>query len=521
MFNAYRQTLRGRMAKQEAVIEIGSTGIRLLVAEIKGDSSWKILDHAELPVSLGWDVFTERVVSRESLLQAITVLQKFKEILQTWNIDYQKTKVIATSALREAKNRDVVIDRLQVKTGFSISVIDGIEENRLVYLAVLNCLNNNFPQLNKENSVILDIGGGSTEIMMLKHGKMVAAHSLHFGTVIIEQQNKTVMGSEKDSLRFLEEYIRNTGVNLNYELNLEQVENFISLGYEVQLLAEHFGEKITASCRSLSREKFNELVDTIQHYSPEENALRFKIPYMEARTLHRGLLAYKLFLNLTKAKKIIVPKTTIREGMLISELSENKQNLQEDFFKQVIASAYNLGKKYHYDEKHADFVRKTSLFIFDKLKDELALDSHPRLLLELSAILHDIGTFIKGSQHHLHSQYIIANSDIFGLNKEDTQIVSLVAKYHRKSGPSATDREFRSLPPAERMIVSKLSAILRIADALDRAHTQRCSNFSLEIAGDALLIKTQNIQDTLLEKIALEEKGDLFKTIFGYKVVLL
>ncbi|MBO7135939.1 MAG: rod shape-determining protein, partial [Spirochaetaceae bacterium] len=193
------------MTKLEAVIEIGSTGIRLAVAEITDDNSWSFIDYSELPAALGWDVFTASFVSRETLVQCLQILNRFKEQISTWQIDSAHTTVVATSALREARNRDAVLDRIRIKTGFSVRIIDGIEENRLMYIAVLNALKGQMPWFKKSNSIIMDVGGGSTELMLLHHGEMVAVHSLRLGTVIIEQHIKSMMGSEKDARRFLEE----------------------------------------------------------------------------------------------------------------------------------------------------------------------------------------------------------------------------------------------------------------------------------------------------------------------------
>lgn len=209
------------MKTLEAVIEMGSTGIRLMVCEDSPGGSWVVIDNAELPVALGWDVFTLNTVSRETLLQCLRILNRFKEQLAGWGIDDQHVTVIATSALREALNRDTVLDRIQVKTGFKVKVIDGIEENRLMYIAVLEALRDDLPEIKQSNSAILEIGGGSTEIMLLERGEMAAVHSLRLGTVIIEQHIKSMLGSQHDARRFLEDFIENAGVNLNTEFNLK------------------------------------------------------------------------------------------------------------------------------------------------------------------------------------------------------------------------------------------------------------------------------------------------------------
>ncbi|WP_428770103.1 HD domain-containing protein [Treponema sp. HNW] len=505
------------MKSPEAVIEIGSTGIRLMVCELTSQGSWETVDFSEQPVSLGRDVFTSGIISRDTLLQCLHILNRFREQLAGWKIANEHISVIATSALREARNRDTVVDRIQVKTGFSIRVVNGIEENRFIYLAVLEALHRDAPRIQRQNSVILEIGGGSTEIMLFEQGKMAAVHSLRLGTVIIEQYAKSMMGSRHDARRFLEDFIKNAGVNLNTEANLQKIRQFITVGSEMQIAAREAGKKIGKRIRSIDRERFSAFVDEVQQYSADECMARFKIGYTEARALPVGLLSYKLFIELTSAKKIIVSDTSIREGLLLSKLP-GQSSLQEDFISQIIASALNIGKKYRIDENHAQYVRKMALLIYDKMESELGLDKEARVLLEVASILHDVGMFIRGSDHQLHSQYIISHSDIFGLTKDRIQVVALVARYHNGPLRRLSEEAFVTLPRSDRTLVLKLAAILRIADALDRSHSQHITDIRIILKEDSLIIKIPRSYNMNLEKTALAEKADLFESVFGYNV---
>lgn len=508
------------MTGLEAVIEIGSTGIRLMAFEITNNSSWEVIDKSECPVPLGYDVFTTGYISRDTILQTLHILNRFKEQLQGWAITENHIHLIATSAFREAKNRDTVLDRILVKTGFKVKVIDGIEENRLMYIALLESLKTEIPRLSQHNSLILEIGGGSTEIMLLDHGRMAGVHSLRLGTVLIEQSLKSLFGTTSETHRFLEEFTRNTGTNLKTEINLKDVKVFITIGTEVRVAALTSGKQIAPRIWSISKEKYNSFVEEVSRYSLEEVMAKFSLSYNDAKAFNVGLLTYKLFLNLTQAEEIIVTDTNIREGLILSMISNSEEESQQSFNYQIIASARNLGKKYKYDELHAKNVCKMALQIYDVMKDEIGLEAHNRQLLEIASFLHDIGMFIRGADHQLHSQYIILHSDIFGLTKEDMQIISLVAKYHRGKIPDQTDSIFSSLPRTERITVAKLAAILRVADALDRSHSQKELKITPKILDDSLILRIHGVQNLNLEKIALVEKGDLFEAIFGYKLIL-
>jgi len=504
----------------EAVIEIGATGIRLLVAEISGDGSWSVVDRAERALALGRDVFTSGVISRESLLQCLAILNRYREMLTSWDIPDSQVTVVATSAIREARNRDSILDRVAVKTGFGVRVIDGIEENRLMYLVVEYALHSVPGKPFKANSIILDVGGGSTEVMLLQKGKMVAAHSFRMGTVIIEQQIKAMMGSSKDMRRFLAEYIRTTSDTLNNELRLDLVKQFIAIGSDARLVARSVGVQVTDLVASIDRRDFIAFVNRISGYTTEEIIHHFRIGYGDAESLLPGLLAYQFFLEMTSAETVLVPYLSIREGVIISRLAGPDHLVREEFYTQVVASSLNLGKKYHFDEDHSRYVTRIALKLFDGLEGELGLDRHARLLLESAAILHDVGGFIRTSDHHIHSQYIVAHSDIFGLNKDDMNILSNVVRYHRAELPSPAHPGYVSLPRADRTMVLKLSALLRIADALDRGHSQHIQDFDVELTVDTLFLRAKGTHDVTLERLALEEKADLFEDIFGYKLIM-
>ena len=507
------------MLSIEAVIEIGATGIRLLISEYKSENNWQRLDHSELPISLGYDVFTNGEISRESLLECLNILHSFKEQIKSWAIKKEQVSVFATSAIREAKNKEIILDRIFVKTGFKVKVIDGIEENRLMYLGVMHALQKTTIPFHKTNAIIIEVGGGSTEILLLEKGKIADVHSLRLGTVLIEQHSKALIGSQKEAKEFLRDYIASISDQISGELELESLEVFIALGSELRLAAAQVGKSISPHASEIEREDFIRFVNEIQEYAVEEVQQRFRIPYNEAKTLAISLLAYKLFLHICPAKKILVPETSLREGLLISKREANSSLVQAEFNEQVIAAVYNLGKKYNIDMAHANFVKDTSLFLFDSLKDELGLKNEERFLLEIAAVLHDVGSFIRQQNHNAHSEYIILNSEIFGLNKQEHAMIASAARYHRGSEPEMTDPHYASLSREERVSVLKIASILRISEALDRSHRQRLKKLSIDFKNETFYLSSEDLE-TILEKRALKEKSHLFETVFGYRILL-
>ncbi len=511
------------MTETKAVIEIGSTGIRLLVVELtQSDSTtfqWQTVDKSELPIPLGRDVFTTGIVSRDTLVSCLHIIYRFQEQLKSWHIQPENIAVIATSALRVARNRDAVLDRIMVKTGFRVKVIDGIEQNRLMYLAVWNAFQDHRDLIENHNTIVLEVGGGATDIMLMAQGKIAGVHTLRLGTIIIERQLKS-MASAQDTYRFLEDSIRVMRSSMDQELLFSNITQFVAVGQEAQIIAKYCGTQMGTKLWKINRDQFSAFTDEVQSYSAEECVLKFKISYNEAQTFAIALMSYKFFLQFTQAEYILVPNTNTREGLILSVIQQPNQELQENFFAQITASAWNLARRYKIDEQHAESVRVISLKLFDGLKDELGLAPEGRIILEVAAILHDIGVFIGVDDHHLHSSYIIGNSDIFGLSRDQIDMISQISYGHRSKTSPRDLPHFAKQDRESRVTVLKLTALLKIADALDRGHGQKIQGFTIDFHADTLIIRCAGTPSLTLEQRALEAKATLFEAVFGYKVVL-
>jgi exopolyphosphatase/guanosine-5'-triphosphate,3'-diphosphate pyrophosphatase len=503
-----------------AILEIGSTGIRLHVAEISSNGQWQVLDRAVRPVGLGRDVFTSGVLSRESILECLAVLQNYRELLTGWGIADKNIHAIATSALRAARNRDVFIDRVRQETGFNLSIVEGIEENRLMYLAVRFALKQDLPLFWKANSMTIDVGGGSTEIMLLRRGQMVAAHSIKLGTIIIDQHSRHGMGAGIFYERFLNENIKNTLEMLNAELDLSHVRTMVAAGNDARIAADMAGKQLNENCKIIDRDEFIKFTEKVRNYSIEDCVQQFGITYADAEGLIPGLLVLKLFLERTRAASVAVPIVTIRDGYLVDLASGVDESLHEEFFSQIIASAINLGRKFHFDETHSRHVADHCMTLFDALVKEHGMNRRHRIMLETAAILHDIGMCIKVSRHQQHGQYIVANSEIFGLHSDELDLIANVINYHRGDPPSESDIEYMTLQRDERILVLKMASLLRVADALDRGHSQQIKNIEVERRMETVVLHVDKVHDLSLELMGIEEKGGMFQDVFGYKIIL-
>ncbi|MBN2511227.1 MAG: HD domain-containing protein [Spirochaetales bacterium] len=507
-------------SKLAAIMDIGSTAIRLLIAEIHTDRTWKTLEQAAKSLPLGRDAFSRQRISAKTISTAVQIIKGYLELCRSWGIPPEEVMAIGTSALREAVNRDTVLERVRVATGVQVSVIDGIEENRLTYAAVEYALKQERKQLARFNSLIIEAGGGSTELMLLKRNKMVAAHSLKIGTIRTKTQLRSGLLDQTVLSRLINENIEAAKTRLDTELELKKVRFFVAVGGDVRVAAEHAGTRAGKFHSVIAKDRFISFIDEMETMSPEAIVEKLHIPYNMAELFGNSLVMYRLFLEGTSAEEIYVPTLSIREGVILTRFFTADAKGSEQLEEQMRASALAAGKKYLFDESHALHVTRLALTIFDFLKDQYKMPRKWRNILEIAGILHDIGTFIHTAGHHKHGQYIIEHTELFGLSSREVTLVANIVRHHRKRVPSASNISFYSLSAEDRILVLKLTGILRIADALDRSHAQRINNIRVSADDDCMYIESGYNDDVSIEKSSLKAKADLFEEVFGLGVRL-
>lgn len=508
------------MAPQlSAVINCGSTFIRMVIAEFPEGQDMRVVEQVVKFISLGKEVYTTGLIKKRTVNQAIQIFFQYQELLHGYGITPDKVRVIGTAALREARNRDTFIDRVEVRTGFRIGVLDGIEENRLSYMAVQYALKDQWAFLCRHNVIIAEVGGGSTELILLRRGMICAVHSLNFGTVRLEEAYRESQ-SEEITPQTLKQSLTTTKEILDDELKIASVKCFIAIGNYARLAAEIAQAAESDRYWRVNKTQWLQLTHVIHRLKAEEIVRRYGIPASAVEGFASALLAFFYLLEDTSAEEVFIPKVGYSEGLLVELGPGIDPVIQGRFEQQVRASALSLGKKYHFDADHARHVAKLSLQIFDQMRREHNLSGRNRLQLEVAGILHDIGTYIKPSGHHKHSQYLVENSELFGLNPTDIGIIGNVVRYHRKSVPLPSHLSYTNLARDDRLAVLKLASILRVADALDRGHSQKISNLRLERRDEELHIRADYTTDVAAERFSLSDKCGMFEDVFGYKVIL-
>ena len=212
---------------------------------------------------------------------------------------------------------------------------------------------------------------------------------------------------------------------------------------------------------------------------------------------------------------MVVSGASLRAGVLIDVAEPKSRLTAEDFAHQVLASADTLGHRYRFDREHGHHVAMLATRLFDQLREEHGLGERERLLLQVAALLHDVGMYISLRAHHKHSQYILSASQIFGLSNEETAIVSNIVRYHRRGLPQDTHLPFIALDRTDRLIVNKLAAILRLVNALDAEHAQKVRDARLVRGATTWTLELDGDGDLTMEQLAATARSDMFAQIYG------
>ncbi len=501
-----------------AAIDIGSNSIRMAIAQVLPDGHVEVLERFHRAVRLAQDTFRRGRLGAHSMNAAVDVLRDFQRIAETYRVE--RMRAVATSAVREAVNAENFLDRVFIACKLNVEVIGTSEESRLTVSAVRAAVGDALG-VNQAHTLIADVGGGSTLLTLLHNGEIITAQSLRLGSIRLQEVLDTSEETPERSAKLLRQHIQNVVARARGSLPLEQIDTLVAVGADVRFAAREVGQATESQdLYLLARKDFDSLVRRCRRYSPEQLAKRYGLPFAEAETLIPALLIYQALLRSTQAEGMIVSHVSMRDGLLLELARQVTGEEDEVILEGVIHSAVAVAEKYRTDLDHARVVADVAVRLFDLLKADHGLGARPRLLLRVAALLHEVGGFVSSLSHHKHSYYLIANSEIFGLNRNEIQIVAHVARYHRRSPPKPAHSEYMALARESRVVVSKLAALLRVADALCRGHLHRADQLRLERQGDELIVAIPEVPHLALEQRALAAKSDMLEDVYGLRIRL-
>ena len=502
-----------------AVIDIGATSIRMAIAEIDSSGSFRSLESLTQAVALGKDTFTGRRIRKPAMEDCVRVLKSYRRLLQEYGITRpDQMRVVATSAVRESLNRLAFIDRIFIATGLEVEVLDEAEVNRITYLGIQPFLQSD-PSLAQSRTVVVEIGSGSTELLMVRGGNVIFSNTYRLGSLRLLSQLESYTVPQGKLHQLMERQIERFVDQITEQLDTHGPVEMVAMGGDVRFAASNLLEDWDGeSLASIPIQQFEAFARSILPMSEEAIVHRFGISFQDAETIGPALLSYSLLARRLGCSLVRVATTNLRDGLL-QDLA-HRDSWTAEFRNQIIRSAIHLGRRFGFDEKHARHVASLSRKLFTDLQAEHSLDSRWELILYLAALLHEIGLFINVKSNHKHAMYMIRNSEIFGLSRKDSLLVSLVARYHRRSSPQPSHEGYATLDRQDRVAVAKLASMLRLAIALDESRSQRIASFRCRKQSDRWVIAVAGVEDLSLEQLALRQSGNLFEETFGCGVLL-
>lgn len=481
--------------------------MRMVVGRFGHEGKLETIENVRLPVRLGQDAFTTGQFSEATIQMAVAAFLRFRKVAQAF--DVAETRAVATSAVREAGNSDILIDRIAQQTGFHLEIISGDEEARLIHLAVKHALD-----LGGKHALLVDIGGGSVEVTLSDADNVLSTESYEMGTVRL--LHKLENGAPAQPFhQLVKEYAQKARRRVEREIAGERVDLCIGTGGNVEEMGKLRKRLFKRDSEDvISIDEIGKLIDTLSALSVAERIRKLRLRADRADVLLPAAVVLHMIAQEVHVKEVRIPGVGLKDGLLL-DMAPLARGPVLPRREQVWASAVRLGQKYRFEGEHSLLVARLAASLFNQSLSLHHLTEKELLLLEAAALLHDIGHFINTIDHDKHGYYLLKHNPLIGLDAAEQEVVANIVRYHRKETPSTTDENFRSLPQKDRLIVTKLCAILRLADALDTSHTGRVKDVCLEKRGGHWRLQPISATELILEKWDLEKRKALFQEVFG------
>ena len=468
-----------------AAIDIGTNSLHMIVVRVRPDLSFEVIDREKEMVRLGAGGLDGRALTPEATHAALQVMSKFRRLADSHGVD--QIIAVATSATREAENGAEFLKSIAEETGIHARVISGTEEAKLIHRAAAYGVG-----AAGDSVVVVDIGGGSVEITRGTGPNMEVGRSFKLGVIRLTERfiksDPLAPRDERKLNRYLDaelgkylDQVRRAG----FDRVVGTSGTILSLGAVAQ--AERH-QPAGASLRN-RRISAKQLRRTRKMLVLRDLQERLRVPGLEPRRADlavAGAILLDAILRRLGAEGITLCDLSLREGLVLDYVARHRKEIvQADRYPDVRRrSVFELAERCNYWPEHAQQVARLSLGLFDQTRGVHGLTDREREWLEYAALLHDVGVHISYEHHHKHSDYLIRNGDLRGFEPDEVETIALVARYHRQAAPKRRHTSYREFGRKRRRTIRALAAILRLAEGLDRSHSQPVAGLELHDRGD-------------------------------------
>ncbi len=501
-----------------AAIDVGSNTIRLTVAEVQDDDTYRILDEEREMVRLGEKLDSTGRLSDAAVERALTAIGKMKAIADGFAV--AEIRAIATNAVREASNGRSFVREALRQHRLQIDVISGEEEAQLAFRSAARHFD-----LEGRSTAVVDIGGGSVEVILSAGTAIEEVYSLPLGAVRVTERlvrsdplrNKHWKALKSDIDRSIRTAIRQPAHRA--EIMIGSGGSFTALAHMSKWQRE--GRHGSVQGYVLTPAEIIHLLDRLREAPLEARRQMQGLSSDRADIIVAGASVIARLVKRLGSQQILVNERGIRDGLLlhmISELPGRSNVAQLPQPGNRMEWARHFARKCRSNERHCEQVARLALQIFDGMKTRFGVDASSRDLLQAAALLHDVGYLISHSKHHKHAYHLIMHGDLPGFSPHEVELIANVARYHRRAFPRKSHENLARLPAADRGLIRKMSGILRIADGLDRTHSQSASSVTVRALRGRLRLSIEAASSPEVELADAERKSGLFSTAFDTEV---
>ncbi len=501
-----------------AALDIGTNSFHLVIARLL-DNGYEVVTREKETVRLGHGGGDMKVLSADAIDRGISSLRRMQRIAGAHNAT---VRAVATSAVREAHNSDVFLTRAKREAKVDIEVISGLEEARLIHLGVLQAV----PAF-EQRLLLVDIGGGSTEVLVGERGETLAARSFKLGAVRLTDRFFAGGATTAESVGDCRSYIRS--ILATFERDVED------FGFDIAIASSGTAETIArivhAARDDTALHTFNRFEFTVSELQSVAESLAKKrssddrratpgLDPARADIIVAGALVLEGVADIFGVKSFVFSEAALREGVLLDTIARLQGGALHHLRDVSRRSIRALAERCDDDLNHSAHVAGLALQLFDATESLHGLAADTREYLEAGALLANVGLVISHSKHHLHSYYVIRNSELTGLTDNEIEIIAQIARYHRKSAPKAGHIAFGRLSPEDQRVVKTLAGILRVAIGLDRSHDGRVRSVIAQVRKDRLVIEAERKRgkEISLELYTANERSDLLEEVLGQRV---
>jgi len=500
-----------------AAIDLGTNSFHMVIVEESEGKGIVEIDRVKDMICIGRGSISTKMLDEKAMQAGVAALKKFLVLATQRGVAPHNILAFATSAIREAANREVFIDMVRQETGLKVKVISGKEEALFIYYGVRNAV-----RLEQKPDLLFDIGGGSVEFIIAGCDSVHLLESRKIGVARMLERFMTTDPISPYELKLLEQFCAAelyVAAEKAHELGVTR--GIASSGTALNIArmirsGKDFDGVDALNQTGFTREEFEKFYRSV---IPLDAVARRKLTGLDEKRVDLivpGLILINTIFKVFGLKDVIISESALREGMVLHYISGIRGRAggsgQLDIRRQ---SVVELGYRCNWHKPHSLQVAKLSVMLFDQLQTLHGLKPQYRELLEYGALLHNIGEFISISTHHKHSQYIIMNGELRGFSPAEVDIIGNVARYHRKQPPSEKHPLYSQLKPSHRRAVDVLSGILRIANGLERGHRQNVASITARIEPERIVLDVLTRFEPDIELWAAESLKSWLEDVLG------